>query len=844
MWLFRSQPAEEEEYEDGEYEDEDGSEYENENANDEQHPEEFEDDIAGEEGDVDDKDVDEASKYKKGGRPQPPIVVTAPTLLGKDVVRSAAERGTDTAADSSTPPPTATTANSNDESQSHLAESPSLQPTRHHGNGNRNGAAGKETGKGKNPTEEEEEDHDMDTVVVDDDMLDDGIPENVQVDDSHHSRNRFPSALSTSGIDYSDDEEDLATSFENVEEEEEEEEKEEAEEPEEEEEVTSMAEKQSLLVLAAEHDRVDILQAILSDGSQDRSVLLHATSSTSIPPLHIAVGYGSVGATNCLLRMGADPSLRPHVAAIQKEQKRQESPVEISNMARYDNVSAWELAFGCGDGVGVKAGWSLFGSPSSKVKAVPEDDDEDDDDPEGEGLSESIRSPHSTRSVRKPPRNVAPVTMAPSKREGIRHAFTAEALRCIGADEVDRLQQLVNSGMPMSIDIGGKNLYDWSVEMEATQCEVLLRPSEAERHGETTVVASDDNDGDGDQQTGGDSNTTVTTTSSNKKTAVLDRPGDEPAMHLVNRLDELESLSKALSICLDNLAEEVSVSHGLLLMGGGAAALASHVRGLKALKERKYDELVRMQEAWENSTDELAYWVKESGDQGKRIADLMTSSLAAAPPTGRKSLPEATSPEEERAQTQQLQAQIGASEYKIRKLRVAIADLSEENARNLKEVEKRGLSGGINLVRGLREEIRDTEFELSEAKSEEATCRTKISMIQSNLSASKKHPPPKTNKQDAITGTPEQPVDGKTLEATPAMEGGDQAGATESTGRVKNFSERIAAGESTAIVVRVPGNRGFFPVSLWQILLRIIGMGETPPSRMSESSIAHTTMII
>jgi hypothetical protein len=233
----------------------------------------------------------------------------------------------------------------------------------------------------------------------------------------------------------------------------------------------------------------------------------------------------------------------------------------------------------------------------------------------------------------------------------------------------------------------------------------------------------------------------------------------------------------------------------------------------------------------------LAYWVKESGDQGKRIADLMTSSLAATL-TGRKALPEATIPEEERAQTQQLQAQIGASEYKIRKLRVAIADLSEENARNLKEVEKRGLSGGINLVRGLREEIRDTEFELSEAKSEEATCRTKISMIQSNLLTAKKSPPPKANKQDAMSGASEL------SEATAAMEGGGQASAVESTDEAKNFSERIATGQSTAIVVRVPGNRGFFPVSLWQILLRIIGMGEAPPPRTRDSSIERTTMII
>jgi Ankyrin repeat len=114
-----------------------------------------------------------------------------------------------------------------------------------------------------------------------------------------------------------------------------------------EEEVTTLQDKQSLLVLAAEHDRVDILQAILSASNSDpemaqqRAFLLNpivptapikssepkmdgdeATVSdntylvTTIPPLHIAVSYGSVNAVNALLRLGADPSLRPHVAAV------------------------------------------------------------------------------------------------------------------------------------------------------------------------------------------------------------------------------------------------------------------------------------------------------------------------------------------------------------------------------------------------------------------------------------------------------------------------------------------------------------------------------------------------
>ena len=42
----------------------------------------------------------------------------------------------------------------------------------------------------------------------------------------------------------------------------------------------------------------------------------------------------------------------------------------------------------------------------------------------------------------------------------------------------------------------------------------------------------------------------------------------ETVLKLNNQLDEFESLSEAVSSCLDNLAEEVSVCHRLLLMGG------------------------------------------------------------------------------------------------------------------------------------------------------------------------------------------------------------------------------------------------------------------------------------
>jgi hypothetical protein len=87
---------------------------------------------------------------------------------------------------------------------------------------------------------------------------------------------------------------------------------------------------------------------------------------------------------------------------------------------------------------------------------------------------------------------------------------------------------------------------------------------------------------------------------------VLDHPGeDQTNLHLINRLVELESLASALSTCLDNLAKEVSVCHGLLLMGGNASALASHVKSLKTLQDQKQGELLQAQMDWQWSEDEL-----------------------------------------------------------------------------------------------------------------------------------------------------------------------------------------------------------------------------------------------
>ena len=387
---------------------------------------------------------------------------------------------------------------------------------------------------------------------------------------------------------------------------------------EEDDEVTTIYEKQSLLILAAEHDRVDIIKAILDadsnsnnnkeDAEEEKLTLMNG----GIPPLHIAITYGSVNAATSLLRMGADPSVRPCVEDVKKQQAEQPegTKADIPNMERFDDLSAWELLFGFGDtDSSTQSGsrWSLFGSSSSQL----EDDMEEPSSPQ--------------RSIRQSKRRKGfkPVDLAPSKREGIRHAFTAEALRCIGGDEVERLRQLVDSGMPPTIELGGKDLMGWSVDMDAMQCQTMLRDVMGISGDEESGKKEGQHLGNPSAEVSIDGKEGVEAATQNRSSAVLDRGGgafgdgsEMSLSQLRNRLDELGSLGQALSTCLDNLAEEVSVCHGLLLnnMGGsGASALASHVRSLKELRQQREDQLYESQHELEDAQFEMQQLVQRIG---------------------------------------------------------------------------------------------------------------------------------------------------------------------------------------------------------------------------------------
>jgi len=162
----------------------------------------------------------------------------------------------------------------------------------------------------------------------------------------------------------------------------------------------------------------------------------------------------------------------------------------------------------------------------------------------------------------------------------------------------------------------------------------------------------------------------------------------------------------------------------------------------------------------------------------------------------------------------------------VRKLRASIADLSEENARDLVEVEKRGLSGGIKLVRSLREELREVEFQLSEAKSGTAACRACVNLIVSRLDAEKK-------KSKTQSVEPQATVNGND---------GERVSSLFADENVKE-SDRVASGDSEAIALRDTGNRGYLPIDLWDIILRIIGLGRVAVKKSVRDN-APSAMII
>lgn len=185
----------------------------------------------------------------------------------------------------------------------------------------------------------------------------------------------------------------------------------------------------------------------------------------------------------------------------------------------------------------------------------------------------------------------------------------------------------------------------------------------------------------------------------------------------------------------------------------------------------------------------------------------------------------------------------------IRKLRASIADLSEESARDLTEVERRGLSGGINLVRGLREELRDLDFSVNEARSMRATCKAKINLIQSKLPPPKKETPTPPSAPEPITISEEErspaPTKNKTETVPPTLQAPtlQKAQATSETPKNDTKTQNGSAETKPSDAVK---QKEMLPSESWEVLEEetpkqestgIDAKEEEPPSKEPNASV-------
>jgi len=323
-----------------------------------------------------------------------------------------------------------------------------------------------------------------------------------------------------------------------------------------------------LLALAAEHDRVDILQDLIQR-AKDHFQLDHATSHKAtneyilnqclatktssslsseeetekkypdpfIPPLHIAISSGSVHASTCLLRMGADPSIRPVIGVFIGGENVVDEDREDDNKAGVeDAVSKEDIQ----EGKEKKIERSMDEEIDDDDESSEEEEDEYDSDDyeeyyeeyysdeedvsshkqeetqkviqtqptlqkdgkenssnsqllEMQKVSESVELfvPEEWNALRKY-HNVTAyellqnTTLPKNKKRGIEHAFFAEALRAIGSEDASRLRSLLQSGMKAgneadeeNDDSDEKTLLEWAMDMNEdnpkSKCVLLLK---------------------------------------------------------------------------------------------------------------------------------------------------------------------------------------------------------------------------------------------------------------------------------------------------------------------------------------------------------------------------------
>jgi hypothetical protein len=198
-------------------------------------------------------------------------------------------------------------------------------------------------------------------------------------------------------------------------------------------------------------------------------------------------------------------------------------------------------------------------------------------------------------------------------------------------------------------------------------------------------------------------------------------------------ISENLNLIPHLTTCRDDLASETTLCQSLLrdISATGGGALSSHslldlVRALKEQRAQAEEALAAWSAAWEEREDELNFFWEEVLDDNLREelgAVFDQDEVQNHDPSVRK----------DGGTWEELARHFLEVDNQVKALRESIANLADESAKAAAEIDRRGMSGALSLTRTLREEVKEIEKNLTEARMGEGACRRKIEIIQQRI---------------------------------------------------------------------------------------------------------------
>jgi len=626
---------------------------------------------------------------------------------------------------------------------------------------------------------------------------------------------------------------------------------------EEEEEVvlSTMEEKHSLLALAAEHDRVDILQAILEQESADNfQELLFPTSANASnsansanrnspveAPLSIACRFKSTHAATCLLRWGAPPqfdstntstsnSIMEYATvmghAIEAETLRAIGADEWSRLKQFIDVGLDRQTFTIANRSLLD--WSHDMNASTCITHLTPpttttttndntndtndtNDNDNNKDPPSEPTSNNSNSTSTSTAVTEPTSNK------------------------INRDTHDNQN---NNNDDDDDDNQNNNDLD------------------TEKRKEENHVSSQEEDSVASSAVVVENGTSASSGGKKRVVGVWER-----------QLEESEALAGALSQLLDSLAEEVSVTQGLLY---NKNALLSHIAAIKTTRATKEDELQEWQrvyddyqldlqditENWYHTTNpELSddeYYDYDEDYEYEPILPLpqppTTTEQPTPPPPPTTTTPvvepqQLFAEEKDRYTDEQWKELYECSQLRVTKLRSSITDLADEKAKDMKEIERLGLTGAVHLAQTLREEVQTIQQQLQYTRNQAASTRLQIDTIRDALERLLLEPPPPS---DTTTNTTPRSHHNPYLELEkspnhPTPSSTEQPldhedNPTDLSAVVYDHNNHAAAQAVVPYVIR----KGYLPHHLWDLILRIFGLGKRSVKKAVRDQLTAT----